>query len=154
MVYRADIDGLRALAVTLVIVFHAQLGLFSGGFVGVDVFFVISGFLISSIVANDVAAGRFSIGQFYARRARRILPALFVVLFASTIAALFLLILPQNLERFARSARAALLFYSNFFSVASEIISDLRKIRSRYFTHGRLGSRSNFIWSHHSFSRL
>jgi peptidoglycan/LPS O-acetylase OafA/YrhL len=115
MAYRADIDGLRALAVTLVVLFHAKLGLFSGGFIGVDVFFVISGFLISSIIANDVATGRFSICQFYARRARRILPALLVVLFASTVAALFLLVLPQDLETFARSARATLLFCSNFF---------------------------------------
>jgi len=115
MAYRADIDGLRALAVILVIAFHAKLSLFSGGFVGVDIFFVISGFLISSIIANDVATGRFSIGQFYARRARRILPALFVVLFASSIAALFLLVLPQDSETFARSARATLLFCSNFF---------------------------------------
>lgn len=115
MAYRGDIDGLRALAIVLVVLFHAKLGILSGGFVGVDVFFVISGYLIASIIANDVGKGKFSIAQFYARRARRILPALLLVVLASTIAALYLLVLPQDLETFARSARASLLFYSNFF---------------------------------------
>ncbi|MBA2124751.1 hypothetical protein DLM45_00730 [Hyphomicrobium methylovorum] len=113
--YRADIDGLRALAVALVILFHAKLGFFSGGFIGVDVFFVISGYLIASIISRDVAEGRFSIAQFYARRARRILPALFVVIIASAIAAMFILVIPQDLLTFAYSVRATLLFYSNFF---------------------------------------
>lgn len=115
MTYRADIDGLRALAIVLVVVFHAKLDALSGGFIGVDVFFVISGYLIASNIATDAAKGEFSVAQFYARRARRILPALFLVLFVSSIAALYFLILPQDLETFARSARAALLFYSNFF---------------------------------------
>lgn len=115
MVYRADIDGLRALAIALVVIFHAKLGVVAGGFVGVDVFFVISGYLIASIIASDVAKNEFSVAQFYARRARRILPALIVVLFATTLAALYFLILPQDLQTFAQSARAALLFYSNFF---------------------------------------
>lgn len=115
MTYRGDVDGLRALAIALVVIFHAKLGLFSGGFVGVDVFFVVSGYLIASIIANDVAKNEFSVAQFYARRARRILPALIVVLLATTLAALYFLILPQDLETFAQSARATLLFYSNFF---------------------------------------
>ena len=79
MKYRAEIDGLRALAVLPVILFHAGFEWFSGGFVGVDVFFVISGYLITSILIEDIDNNRFSIVHFYERRARRILPALFFV---------------------------------------------------------------------------
>ena len=80
MRYRAEIDGLRAVAVLPVILFHAGFGLFSGGFVGVDIFFVISGYLITTIIVAEIHAGNFSIVNFYERRARRILPALFFVL--------------------------------------------------------------------------
>lgn len=80
MRHRADIDGLRAVAVLPVIFFHAGFSLFRGGFVGVDVFFVISGFLITSLIQEDRRGGNFSIVDFYERRARRILPALFFVL--------------------------------------------------------------------------
>ncbi|HEY0342024.1 MAG TPA: acyltransferase, partial [Steroidobacteraceae bacterium] len=88
--YRPDIDGLRALAVVPVCLFHAELPVFSGGFVGVDVFFVISGFLMASLIGRDLQAGRFSIATFYERRARRILPALFAMLLACLLAAIFL----------------------------------------------------------------
>ena len=80
MHYRSEIDGLRAVAVAPVILFHAGFEMFSGGFVGVDVFFVISGYLITSIILNDRAQGTFSLLKFYERRARRILPALFFVM--------------------------------------------------------------------------
>ena len=73
MKYRAEIDGLRALAVLPVILFHAGFDWFSGGFIGVDVFFVISGYLITTIIINEMAEGKFSIVNFYERRARRIL---------------------------------------------------------------------------------
>ena len=89
MIYRPDIDGLRAIAVLAVLFFHAGLG-FSGGFVGVDIFFVISGFLITSIIIKDLSAGSFSILHFWERRARRILPALFVVVLFSLICGYFL----------------------------------------------------------------
>jgi len=79
MKYRPEIDGLRAVAVVPVILFHAGLELFGGGFVGVDVFFVISGYLITTILIEELARGEFSLGRFYERRARRILPALFFV---------------------------------------------------------------------------
>lgn len=89
MKYRAEIDGLRALAVVPVILFHAGLEQFSGGFVGVDVFFVISGYLITTILIDDIQKRRFSITNFYERRARRILPALYMVLLFSTMYALY-----------------------------------------------------------------
>ncbi len=112
--YRADIDGLRAVAVLAVVIFHAKLGVFSGGFVGVDVFFVISGYLIASIILKDEAAGRFSLAQFYERRIRRIFPALFVViLFCAAVGALFLT--PNDYLLFGRSAFAAMSFWSNFY---------------------------------------
>ena len=80
MKYRSEIDGLRALAVIPVILFHAGFEFFSGGFVGVDVFFVISGYLITTILIEDIKNKRFSITNFYERRARRILPALIFTL--------------------------------------------------------------------------
>ena len=78
--YRADIDGLRAMAVLAVIFFHLDIPGFSGGFVGVDVFFVISGFLITSIIHKEIETGHFSVARFYERRIRRIFPALFPVI--------------------------------------------------------------------------
>ena len=83
MKYRAEIDGLRALAVIPVILFHAGFELFSGGFVGVDVFFVISGYLITTILIDDIENNRFSLIKFYERRARRILPVLFFIMLFS-----------------------------------------------------------------------
>src|SRR3546814_18615786 len=82
MDYRREIDGLRAIAVVPVIFFHAGFSAFSGGFVGVDVFFVISGYLITSIILREREQGRFSLLTFYERRAKRILPALFFVMLA------------------------------------------------------------------------
>src|SRR5512147_1378795 len=82
--HRDDIDGLRAIAVGLVILFHYGVPGFQGGFVGVDIFFVISGFLIGGIIDRELAGGRFSFLNFYERRVRRIFPVLFLVLFACT----------------------------------------------------------------------
>ena len=114
MHYRREIDGLRALAVLPVMFFHAGFAQFSGGFIGVDVFFVISGYLITSIILGDLALGRFSLSGFYARRARRILPPLFVVMLASIPLALFTM-LPSQYEDFSRSLIAVTLFVSNIF---------------------------------------
>lgn len=111
--YRPEIDGLRALAVLPVILFHAGSDLFGGGFVGVDVFFVISGYLITSIILKDMRAGTFSIAHFYERRARRILPALFTVMLVCTVFAWFYM-LPPQLEDFSKSLIAVVLFASNF----------------------------------------
>jgi len=112
--YRAEIDGLRALAVVPVILFHAGFELFSGGYVGVDVFFVISGYLITTILVEDIELNRFSIASFYERRARRILPALYCVMFVSAIASLIVLY-PAHLISFSKSLIATPLFASNFY---------------------------------------
>lgn len=112
--YRPDIDGLRALAVVPVVFFHSDLPVFPGGYVGVDVFFVISGYLITTILLGDVQTGRFSILAFYERRVRRIFPALFVVLAACAIASLYIMFAGELYE-FARSLIAAAFFYSNYF---------------------------------------
>jgi len=112
--YRADIDGLRAVAVIPVILYHAGFSLFSGGFVGVDVFFVISGFLITSLIAAEIEARDFSIIRFYERRVRRILPALFVVMAVSMIAG-WIILLPEDYMKMAASVTAASAFVSNVF---------------------------------------
>jgi peptidoglycan/LPS O-acetylase OafA/YrhL len=114
MKYRADVDGLRAVAVLAVIAFHLGSYRFRGGFVGVDVFFVISGFLICSLLYGDLEAGKFSLARFYERRIRRILPALLLVLAVTTIAAAFIL-MPPRFEDYAESLAAAALSFSNFF---------------------------------------
>ena len=110
--YRAEIDGLRALAVLPVILFHADFELFSGGFVGVDVFFVISGYLITTIIISEMTEGKFSIINFYERRARRILPALFFVMFAC-IPFAWMWMLPSQMKDFSQSLIAVSLFASN-----------------------------------------
>ena len=114
MKYRADIDGLRAVAVMPVIFHHAGWSAFHGGFFGVDVFFVISGYLITGIIAGELAEGRFSIARFYERRARRILPALLVVM-AACIPAAHVLMTPPQVEELSRSVLATLAFASNVF---------------------------------------
>jgi peptidoglycan/LPS O-acetylase OafA/YrhL len=113
MDYRRDIDGLRAVVVLPVILFHAGFASFSGGFVGVDVFFVISGFLITNLLIVDIQQGRFSIGHFYERRVRRILPALFVVIL-TCIPFAWLWMLPLEFKDFAGSL-SIVVFMSNLY---------------------------------------
>jgi peptidoglycan/LPS O-acetylase OafA/YrhL len=112
--YRADIDGLRALAVVSVIFFHFGRFDCRGGFVGVDVFFVISGFLISRIIAREQSAGSYSSVAFYERRIRRIAPALFLVLAACCVAA-WVVLLPRHMESFGKSLLAALPMAANLY---------------------------------------
>ncbi|WP_102797866.1 acyltransferase family protein [Bowmanella denitrificans] len=112
--YRKEIDGLRAVAVMPVLFFHAGFPGFNGGFIGVDIFFVLSGYLITSIILDDLAKNRFSIVNFYERRARRILPALFFMLAVTTLLA-YCLLSASELEHFARSALAVIAFVSNIF---------------------------------------
>jgi peptidoglycan/LPS O-acetylase OafA/YrhL len=112
MRYRPEIDGLRAVAILAVVLYHAGVFGTNGGYVGVDVFFVISGYLITGIVAAEVNDGRFSLVSFYERRARRILPALFVVIIATT-SFTQLFFIDSDLEGFARSVGATAIFSSN-----------------------------------------
>jgi peptidoglycan/LPS O-acetylase OafA/YrhL len=114
MKYRPDVDGLRAVAVLPVVLFHSGIAGFGGGFVGVDVFFVISGYVITLRLLSDLEEGRFSIVDFYERRVRRIFPALFFMIGLTTIAASILL-LPPNFEDFSKSAVATALFVSNMY---------------------------------------
>ncbi|WP_313193447.1 acyltransferase family protein [Shinella zoogloeoides] len=113
MSYRPEIDGLRAIAVLPVLFFHAGFGWAKGGFVGVDIFFVISGFLITSILLKDLQHGNFSIIDFYDRRLRRIVPALFLVC-AATIPPAWLWMLPQEFDDYAQSLFATSASVSNF----------------------------------------
>lgn len=113
MQHRPEIDGLRAVAVLPVLFFHAGVPGFSGGYVGVDVFFVISGYLIARLIEDESAAGRFSLARFYERRARRILPALFTVMLAC-IPCAWVLFLPDDLESFGQSLVATTLMGNNF----------------------------------------
>jgi peptidoglycan/LPS O-acetylase OafA/YrhL len=110
--YHPDIDILRAIAVLSVLCFHWNISPFFGGFVGVDVFFVISGFLITRLILHDLEIDKFSFGRFYERRVRRILPALYLVIAATGLAAWYLLLPPQTVE-LARSIAAVTLFSSN-----------------------------------------
>ena len=122
------IDGLRALAVLPVIFFHADVPFFTGGYIGVDVFFVISGFLITSLIYRDIEESSFSFASFFERRARRILPALFATIMVSSIVAWFLL-LPGDMKNYSESVVATtfslsnILFYleSGYFDTASEL---------------------------------
>jgi peptidoglycan/LPS O-acetylase OafA/YrhL len=112
--YRPDIDGLRAVAVLSILLFHLDVSAFGGGYVGVDIFYVISGYLITTIIIRELAAGEFSIARFYERRVRRILPALVVTLVATLLAGA-LMLGPDQFSDLARSAGATTLFGSNFF---------------------------------------
>ncbi|MEO1291408.1 MAG: acyltransferase family protein [Pseudomonadota bacterium] len=114
LTYRPEIDGLRAIAVLSVLLFHAEPAFLPGGYLGVDVFFVISGYLITSILLAECESGRFSFATFYERRARRILPALLATITMSAPFALWLL-LPSELEAFGGSVVAASLFFANIF---------------------------------------
>lgn len=128
MRYRPEIDGLRAVAVIPVILFHAGIELFSGGYVGVDIFFVISGYLITTIIIAEMDTGSFSLANFYERRARRILPALFFVMIVC-IPVAWIWLLPVDMTYFAKSVVAVATFSSNilfwresgYFDLASEL---------------------------------
>jgi peptidoglycan/LPS O-acetylase OafA/YrhL len=112
--YQPNIDGLRALAVLAVVLYHADVLGMRAGYLGVDIFFAISGFLISRIIIEDFAAGRFTLVGFYERRVRRIIPALLVMV-AATLAVSWYVLMPVDYMRVAKSAAATGLFASNIF---------------------------------------
>ena len=114
MHYRKDIDGLRAVAVIPVLAFHAGLGGVQGGYLGVDIFFVISGFLITTILTDNLNSGHFSIVTFYEKRARRILPALFFVLLITSLFA-YISLSPADLKNYSQSLVAVVAFSSNVY---------------------------------------
>lgn len=126
--YRPDIDGLRAIAVSAVIAFHVFPNVFRGGFVGVDIFFVISGFLISSIIFNGLEKRSFSFVEFYSRRIRRIFPALLVVLMAC-LAFGWIALLAGEYKQLGKHTMAGAAFFSNvifwqesgYFDIAGEL---------------------------------
>ncbi len=124
MKYRPEIDGLRALAVIPVILYHAGFLFTSGGYIGVDIFFVISGYLITSIIISEIEKNNFSLINFYERRAKRILPALFFFLFLSSLVA-FLILPPHLLKDFGQSLFANSIFLANiFFYIETEYFND------------------------------
>ncbi len=110
--YRRDIDGLRAIAVLSVLLFHLNDALLSGGYAGVDIFFVISGYLITQLIFREIAGGSFSVITFYERRARRIFPALTVTI-ACTFLAGLLIFMPDELRYLGAGATAAAVFSAN-----------------------------------------
>jgi peptidoglycan/LPS O-acetylase OafA/YrhL len=134
--YREDIDGLRALAVLSVIGFHFEAPRIFGGFVGVDIFFVISGFLITGIIQTEIRENSFSFSQFYQRRVRRLLPALYVMIFLTALFSFHYLLTSERLE-FFRSAMAAATFTSNFFFW----------LQSGYFDHAAAEKPLLHTWS-------
>lgn len=127
MRYRPEIDGLRALAVVAVLLFHADFTTFSGGFIGVDIFFTISGYLITNLIIKEVYEGNFSFANFYERRARRIIPALYMSIFASCIFS-YIWMMPDELKNFGQSLVSTttfsnnilLLLTSDYWDIASE----------------------------------
>ena len=143
--YRPELDGLRAVAVGLVLAFHFFPEWLPGGFVGVDVFFVISGYLITRRILAEVDAGRFSLTHFYARRARRILPALTVVLLATLLAG-WLLLFPDDFKRLAvQTLAAAFLSPTCCHGGRSATLIPLQST-SRCCTYGPSASRNSSTW--------
>ncbi len=112
--FRSDINGLRAIAVLGVVFFHANFDLFQGGWLGVDIFFVISGYLISNIIISELNAGKFTFRKFYLRRVRRILPGLFSTLLL-TIPFSYLLLTPKAMIEYTKSLTASIFFYANYY---------------------------------------
>jgi peptidoglycan/LPS O-acetylase OafA/YrhL len=120
-IYRQDIQGLRAFAVLAVVIFHIFPSRLPGGFLGVDVFFVISDYLIIGFICRDLYSDKFKLSHFYIKRIRRLFPAFFVTVFFSALCAYFLL-LPEEISTFAASAISSIFYVSNLFFTLSRTI--------------------------------
>ena len=149
--HRRDIDGLRAVAVSSVIAYHVSEKYLPGGYIGVDIFFVLSGFLITSIIWSELAAGRFTIQRFYERRVRRIMPALLTMVAASSAAAICIL-LPSDLIGYGKSFSPRLRSLPTSTSGGTPIIFHRPLNRSHCFTFGPWASKSNSTCSSPCFS--
>jgi peptidoglycan/LPS O-acetylase OafA/YrhL len=112
--YRKDLNGLRALSVLAVVFYHSDIEVFKGGWLGVDIFFVISGYLISNIIVSELNSNTFSFKKFYIRRIRRIIPALFSFISTSTFFAYWLLT-PKAIVEYVNSVTASIFFYANYY---------------------------------------
>ncbi len=141
--YRPDIDGLRAIAVILVVNFHAFADAMPGGFIGVDIFFVISGFLITGIIARELDRQRFSLASFYARRIRRIFPALIVVLFATLVLG-WLWMLPAAYAQLSADVFASAAFFSNIALLLQSGYFDIESSRKPLLHLWSLGIEEQF----------
>jgi peptidoglycan/LPS O-acetylase OafA/YrhL len=124
MKYKPEIDGLRAIAVISVMLFHTGFYSLNGGFVGVDIFFVITGYLMTLIINEDMKRNRFLFINFYFRRIRRIAPAYFFVILI-IIPVSFIVLVPQDFENFSESLVASTTFLANFYFFETEITSML-----------------------------
>ncbi len=136
--YRPDIDGLRAIAVLAVIIFHINPALIPGGFAGVDIFFVISGYLITGHMAGELSSGRFSLAEFYRRRIKRIAPAMLVVVAATLLAGIALL-LPEDLTALAKSSVWSVASLANVYF--------WREVNTDYFAPGSESLPLLHLWS-------
>ena len=144
MKYRSDIDGMRCLAVVSVILFHLNEKIVPGGFTGVDIFFVISGFLITRIIVDGLRAGDFSMSRFYARRVRRIFPALFTVLLSSTLLAV-VAFEPEAYKHFLTICLTQFFRHQIFYLYSRLVTLKQQLKRLLFFIPGRSGWRSSFI---------
>ena len=139
----SDIDGLRAVAVLFVVLFHLKVPGFEGGYIGVDIFFVISGFLITGLIQERMADESFKLSGFYANRARRLLPAIIATVLLTSVASIVML-QPQMLGSYARSALASLLSFANLV-FSSSLVTGTVRWNKNLSTFGLLVWRNNFI---------
>ena len=142
--YKPEIDCLRAIAIFLVILFHFELFMVRGGFIGVDIFFVISGYLITNLIIKDIKENKFSLIEFYARRLRRVIPALYSTIFVVIILSYFILS-PDHFNRIGKSSISAASAYSNFFFGTRMVILILINILNLYCILGVYLLSYNFI---------
>jgi peptidoglycan/LPS O-acetylase OafA/YrhL len=140
----AHIDGLRAIAVLLVIGYHAGVPGFGGGFIGVDIFFVISGYLIINHIVDELGRGVFSVKLFYARRALRLLPPLFVMLAVSTLVATVVLVSPYEWKWYTHSAITAALSASNIYFLSRQGYFDINASEKPLLHTWSLGVEEQF----------